>query len=59
MNTLDFEPFKHYGTNITGFRMTDPLQTETINTIGDWVYGELRYGRSLDLTENTLTVRRS
>jgi len=56
MNTLDFEPFKHYGTNITGFRMTDPLQTETINTIGDWVYGELRYGRSLDLTENTLTL---
>ena len=58
MNTINFEPFKYLGTNITGLRMIDPTQSETINTVGDWVYGELRFGRNLDLTENTLTVWR-
>jgi len=56
MNTINFEPFKYLGTNITGLRMIDPTQSETINTVGDWVYGELRFGRNLDLTENTLTL---
>ena len=57
MNTIDFEPFKYLGTNITGMRMVDPMQSETINTIGDWVYGELRFGRNLDLNENSISVR--
>lgn len=57
MGTINFEPYKYLGTNITGFRMIDPSQSDVINTIGDWVHGELRYGRNLDLDENTLPVR--
>lgn len=36
MHTLDLEPFKHSGTNITGMRLVKPLDEEFRNTVAQW-----------------------
>lgn len=46
---MDLEEFKYGGTNITAFRLLDPEKPEIQNTIQEWIYGEQRYGRQLNL----------
>ena len=56
LHTIDLEDYKYGGTNITGLRMVDPTKTETANIVGDWIYGERRYGTNVNLDEKTMTV---
>ena len=56
LHTVDLEDYKYGGCNITGLRMVDPTKAETANIIGDWVYGERRYGSTLNLDAKTLKV---
>lgn len=36
MHTLEFDPFKYSGTNITGMRLVKPLDAEFRNTVSQW-----------------------
>ena len=56
MHVIDLEKHKYDGANITGFQIIDPGKAEITNAIGDWVYGEMRHGRTLELTEKSLKV---
>ena len=47
LHTVDLDEFKHGGTNITAFRLVDPEKTQKV--VQDWIYGEQRYNRKLDL----------
>lgn len=58
MHTVDLEEFKHGGTNITAFRLVDPEKPEIQKVIQDWIYGEKRYNRELDMGQNSNKVRR-
>nr|CAD7453108.1 unnamed protein product [Timema tahoe] len=49
LHSVDLEEFKYGGTNITAFRLVDPEKPELQKVVREWVYGELRYGRKLDL----------
>jgi ionotropic kainate glutamate receptor 2 len=49
LHTVDLEEFKYGGTNITALRLVDPEDPELQKVVQNWVYGELRYGRKLDL----------
>lgn len=49
LHTVDLDEFKYGGTNITAFRLVDPEKPELQKVVKDWVYGELRYGRKLDV----------
>jgi hypothetical protein len=49
LHSVDLEEFKYGGTNITALRLVDPDDPELQKVVQNWVYGELRYGRKLDL----------
>lgn len=49
LHSVDLEEFKYGGTNITALRLVDPDDPEIQKVVQNWVYGELRYGRKLDL----------
>ncbi|XP_044006778.1 glutamate receptor ionotropic, kainate 2 isoform X4 [Aphidius gifuensis] len=49
LHSVDLEEFKYGGTNITAFRLLDPEKPEIQNTVQEWIYGEQRYGRQLDM----------
>ncbi|PNF30869.1 Glutamate receptor ionotropic, kainate 2 [Cryptotermes secundus] len=49
LHSVDLEEFKYGGTNITALRLVDPEKPELQKVVRNWVYGELRYGRKLDL----------
>lgn len=36
MHTLDLDPFKYSGTNITGMRLVRPNDNEFRNTVSQW-----------------------
>ena len=57
MHTLDFEPFKQSGVNITGLQMVDPSRKETVDIINKWINWEMNKGKGLNITEKTLTVK--
>lgn len=46
---MDLEEFKYGGTNITALRLVDPEKPELQRIVRDWVSGEQRLGRKLDL----------
>ncbi|XP_033212072.1 glutamate receptor ionotropic, kainate 2 isoform X2 [Belonocnema kinseyi] len=50
LHLVDLEEFKHGGTNITAFRLVDPEKTQKV--VLDWIYGEQRYDRKLDLGQS-------
>ncbi|KAF4533063.1 hypothetical protein B566_EDAN002626 [Ephemera danica] len=50
MHTVDLDEFKNSGANITSMRIVDPTSQEVNNAVHDWTYGEMRYGRVLQLT---------
>ncbi|XP_058809851.1 glutamate receptor ionotropic, kainate 2-like [Phymastichus coffea] len=52
LHTVDLSEFKHGGTNITAFRIVNPDRTR--ETIRDWIFGEQRYFRKLEI-EHTET----
>ncbi|EZA54440.1 Glutamate receptor, ionotropic kainate, partial [Ooceraea biroi] len=52
LHTVDLEEFRHGGTNITAFRLVDPEKQEIQKVIQDWIYGEKRYNRELDMGQN-------
>lgn len=47
LHSVDLEEFMHGGTNITGFRLVDPENTQKV--VQEWIYGEQRYNRVLDM----------
>ncbi|XP_050461364.1 glutamate receptor ionotropic, kainate 2 isoform X3 [Cataglyphis hispanica] len=53
LHTVDLEEFRHGGTNITAFRLVDPEKPEIQKVIQDWIYGEKRYNRELDMGQNS------
>lgn len=57
LHTVDLEEFRHGGTNITAFRLVDPEKPEIQKVIQDWIYGEKRYNRELDMGQNSNKVR--
>ncbi|XP_042238473.1 glutamate receptor ionotropic, kainate 2-like isoform X3 [Homarus americanus] len=54
LHTVELEDFRHGGTNITALRIVDPENTLVQRVIQDWVFGELRYGRTIDAPTSTL-----
>lgn len=56
MHNVDLEEFKYGGTNITAFRLLDPEKPEIQNTVQEWIYGEQRYGRQLDMGQGLSKV---
>lgn len=54
---MDLEEFKYGGTNITAFRLVDPDKPEIQKVVRDWMYGEARYGRKLDVSPSAMRVR--
>jgi ionotropic kainate glutamate receptor 2 len=53
---VDLEEFKYGRTNISALRMVDPTSQEVHNAVHDWTYGEMRYGRVLQLTPQQVKV---
>ncbi|XP_077295100.1 kainate-type ionotropic glutamate receptor subunit 1D isoform X2 [Arctopsyche grandis] len=49
LHSVDLDEFKYGGTNITAFRLLDPEKPEIQRVVKDWVYGEARLGRKLQL----------
>lgn len=56
MHILDYDQYKQGGANISGLRMVDPHRRETVDVLGKWNNWELSAGKSLNVTEKTLTV---
>lgn len=56
LHSVDLEEFKHGGTNITAFQLVDPEKPEIQKVVQDWIYGEKRYNRELDMGQNTNKV---
>lgn len=54
---VNLEDFKYGRTNVTSFRLLDPDREEVKQVVQDWIYGEMRYGRKLDVTEQGVKVR--
>ena len=54
---MELEDFRHGGTNITCLRLVDPENPLVQRVIQDWVFGELRYGRTVDAPNSSLQVR--
>ncbi|KAI4485875.1 hypothetical protein M0804_006364 [Polistes exclamans] len=53
LHSVDLEEFKHGGTNITAFRLVDPEKPEIQRVVQDWIYGEKRYNRELDMGQTS------
>lgn len=56
LHSVDLEEFKHGGTNITAFRLVDPEKQDIQKVVQDWIYGEKRYNRELDMGQNSNKV---
>lgn len=57
MHTIDYDPFKQGGANITGLRMVDPERKDTMDIVSKWISWEMNAGRGPgNLTEKTLPV---
>nr|XP_053638630.1 glutamate receptor ionotropic, kainate 1-like [Cherax quadricarinatus] len=56
LHTVDLEDFRHGGTNVTALRIVDPENPLVQRVIQDWVFGELRYGRTIASPISTLQV---
>ncbi|XP_076391789.1 kainate-type ionotropic glutamate receptor subunit 1D isoform X8 [Megachile rotundata] len=56
LHSVDLEEFKHGGTNITAFRLVDPEKPEIQKVVQDWIYGEKRYNRELDMGQSSNKV---
>ncbi|XP_046464667.1 glutamate receptor ionotropic, kainate 2-like [Daphnia pulex] len=56
MHILDYDQYKQGGANISGLRMVDPHRRETVDVLGKWNNWELSAGKSLNVTEKTLTL---
>lgn len=56
LHTIDLEPYQHGGTNITGLRMVDPNSTIVEMAVKRWADLELRKGKNLGISPQTLTV---
>ncbi|PSN42074.1 hypothetical protein C0J52_16393 [Blattella germanica] len=56
LHTIDVEPFQHGGTNITGLRMVDPENEAVQMAVRRWADLELKRGKKLNITPETLTV---
>ena len=56
MHLVNLDKFKFSGVNITGVQLIDPGRLETSNAVAEWVYGEQRFGKTLELSESTLPV---
>ncbi|XP_071449244.1 glutamate receptor ionotropic, kainate 2-like isoform X2 [Hetaerina americana] len=54
LHTVDVEEFRFGRTNITGFRMVDPQSTSLQNAVHDWQYEEVRFGRRINISPNTV-----
>ena len=54
---MELEDFKYGGTNITSLRIVDPDKPEVRKVVEQWMYGELKFGRSIDPEVNRITVR--
>lgn len=54
---MDLGEFQHGRTNITAVRIVDPSRPEVINAVHDWTQGEMRYGKKIDITPETVKVR--
>ncbi|OXU29874.1 hypothetical protein TSAR_002822 [Trichomalopsis sarcophagae] len=50
LHAVDLSEFKHGGTNITAFRIVNPEKTQ--NVVQDWIFGEQRYLRKLNMEQN-------
>ncbi|KAK1127285.1 hypothetical protein K0M31_003829 [Melipona bicolor] len=59
LHSVDLEEFKHGGTNITAFRLVDPEKPEIQRVVQDWIYGEKRYNRELDMGQSSNKVRQN
>ncbi|XP_042214385.1 glutamate receptor ionotropic, kainate 2-like isoform X2 [Homarus americanus] len=46
-NQVDLEDFRYGGTNITGVQLVNPATPQLKKVLEEWMYGELRHGRSL------------
>ncbi|PBC34948.1 Glutamate receptor, ionotropic kainate [Apis cerana cerana] len=53
LHSVDLEEFKHGGTNITAFRLVDPEKQDIQKVVQDWIYGEKRYNRELDMGQSS------
>ena len=56
---VNLEEFKYSGTNVTAFRLLDPERDEVKQVVQDWIYGEMRYGRKLDLPTSGIKVNKA
>ncbi len=56
VHLVNFDKVKYTGANITGVQLVDMTNTETADIGANWVYGEMRNGKNLNLTEKTLRV---
>ncbi|XP_064105620.1 LOW QUALITY PROTEIN: glutamate receptor ionotropic, kainate 2-like [Macrobrachium nipponense] len=48
LHTVEVEDFRHGGTNITSMRIVDPENPLVQRVIHDWLFGQLRYGKSVE-----------
>lgn len=56
LHGVDLEEFKYGGTNITAFRLVDPEKPEIQKVVRDWMYGESRFGRKMDMPSASVRV---
>ncbi|XP_069951466.1 glutamate receptor ionotropic, kainate 2-like [Cherax quadricarinatus] len=54
LHTVNLDDFRHSGTNVTALRIVDPENPLVQRVIEDWVFGELRYGRTIEFSTSTL-----
>ena len=55
---MDLEDFKYGGTNITSFRLVDPLNPEVQEVVKSWTKGEKHFPSGTDPTIPYIKVRR-
>ena len=53
---VNLDEFKYGGTNLTAFRLLDPDKPEVQQVVQDWIHGELRFGRKLDVAGQGVKV---
>ncbi|XP_068223506.1 glutamate receptor ionotropic, kainate 2-like [Palaemon carinicauda] len=54
LHTVEVEDFRHGGTNITSLRIVDPENPLVQRVIHDWLFGQLRYGKSVEAPASEL-----
>lgn len=55
-HTIDFGDLKYGRSNVTGFRMIDPLNHDLKNAVNDWEQGEIRNGRPAHINVESVKV---